>query len=82
MWTHSHRAIVAEALHELADRIGDRGLQAGRRAHRDEPRSIYSAESDARYYRLSFILEPVLSLMSFLAAPLPARAVAITVAIQ
>ena len=39
---------VAEALHEIADRLTERGLQAGRRARCVEPRGGYSAESDER----------------------------------
>ena len=50
-WVSSHPALVAEALHEIADRLSERGLQAGRRANRVEPRDGYSAESDARYAR-------------------------------
>ena len=50
-WIDSHPAPVAQALHELADRIGERGLQTGRRRNRVEPPGGYSAESDARYVR-------------------------------
>ena len=48
-WIHSYPSPVAEALHKIADRLSERGLQAGRRANRVEPRDGYSAESDARY---------------------------------
>jgi len=47
-WIHSYQTLVAVALHEIADRLGDQGLQAGRRGNRAGPRSGYSADSDAR----------------------------------
>ena len=51
-WIRSHPAPVAEALHEIADRLSERGLRTGRRPNRVEPRGEphggYSAESDVR----------------------------------
>ena len=46
---------VAEALHEIADRLGNRG-RAVRLANRVESRSGYYAELDTRYVYFSFTL--------------------------
>ena len=73
-------SIVAEALHEIADHLSERGLQAGRRANRVEPHGGYSAESDARCACLHSFLDSILRLMSFSAVPRPAHTVVTTIA--